>query len=308
MIHLEQLGYETAGARILHGVDLDADEGDIVGIVGPNGAGKTTLLRILAGVLDATSGQVLVGGVVPSRSRQMIGYLPETYNLYPEMTVRQYVDYACRFFIPVRSRRRTLVAEALAHLGLDSTASRLLRHLTAGFRQRAALAAAIVHEPKVLVLDEPGKALDPGQIISLRRLLKYRAGCGTCVVLSTHILPQVRSLAGRVFVMNDGTFAGGMAISDRAFESPGAFLVVVRGDASKLLENVTEIRGVMHAVCDFDGDCTRFEVTPAGEADPREEVSILLSASHAIVELASCGDSLEQFYARTISKNAGDGS
>jgi len=301
MIRLNQVGYETSGVRILHNVSFQADEGEIVGIIGPNGAGKTTLLRILAGVLAPTSGEALVGGLVPSRARRLLGYLPENYSLYPEMTVRQYVDYACRFFVGDRGRRKPLVREALAHLGLEDVAGRTLRHLTAGFRQRTALAAALAHRPKVLFLDEPAKALDPGQIASLGRLLKHRAAHGTSVVLSTHILGQVQSLAGRVFVMNAGTFVAETSISDYAFESSGTFVVVVRGDARELLPKVTGIHGVLHADATLDGDITRFEVTPAGRSDPREEVSTLLAPSFPVIELVTESGSLERLYARAVS-------
>ena len=188
------------------GVDLDVRPGEILGLLGPNGAGKTTLLRRLAGLLPGHAGTVDVDGGDPAvdpGARARIGYLPEDPPLYGDDTARQYVAYMAALSGVPRGRRTAVAAEALERVGADKLADRLIGRLSKGQRQRVALAAAIVHGPGVLLLDEPSEGLDPRQMVALRTLLanlKKKAS----IVFSTHLLAEAQTICDRVVVIDQG--------------------------------------------------------------------------------------------------------
>lgn len=182
-------------------------QGEILGLLGPNGAGKTTTLRMLTGYLTPTRGQVRVAGADlwenPARARRLIGYLPDRPPLYREMTVRAYIAFCAELRGVPRAARPRRVDQVLEELNLTGVAGRLVGNLSRGFGQRVGLAQAIVHQPPVLVLDEPTVGLDPRQIHELRELIR-RLGQERTVVLSSHILPEVQALCHRVLIMDRG--------------------------------------------------------------------------------------------------------
>ena len=190
-------------------VSFSVREGEVVGFLGPNGAGKTTTMRMLTGFLPPSEGRVSVGGfdfdAAPLEARRSIGYLPETPPLYPEMRVRDYVRYVAALKDVPRAEVADKVDKALTACGLDEVASKVIGRLSKGFRQRVGLAQAIVHEPAVLVLDEPTAGLDPQQIKEIRRLIQDLAEeKGRTVILSTHILPEVEIICKRVLLISRG--------------------------------------------------------------------------------------------------------
>ena len=193
----------------VRGLDFEVKPGEVVGFLGPNGAGKTTTMRMLTGFIPATDGEARIAGhdifSDATNARRAIGYLPETPPLYPEMTPTSYVDFVARLKGVPRRSRKEAVERALGRCGLLDVRGREIRQLSKGYRQRVGLAQAIVHEPKVLVLDEPTVGLDPIQIREIRLLIQDLAATGgQTVLLSTHILAEVDAICQRVILLDRG--------------------------------------------------------------------------------------------------------
>jgi ABC-2 type transport system ATP-binding protein len=208
MIEVANLSKRYGDLTAIRDVSFSAADGQILGFLGPNGAGKTTTMRIITGFMPATSGTVRVDGFdvfeQSTEVRRRIGYLPENPPLYNDMSVAAYL----RFVAKLKGLTRGAdIAQAVDHVletcGLTAVRERLLGHLSKGFRQRVGLAQALIHDPPVLVLDEPTIGLDPRQIIEIRGLIKTLGGKRT-IVLSTHILPEVSQVCDKVVIINDG--------------------------------------------------------------------------------------------------------
>ncbi|MEL7035456.1 MAG: ABC transporter ATP-binding protein [Cyanobacteria bacterium J06592_8] len=207
MIEVENLCKIYGSTPALQDVSFSVEAGEILGFLGPNGAGKTTTLRILSGYLPATSGTAKIAGYdVHEESiavRQRIGYLPENPPLYPEMTVESFLYFVARIKRVQSRDRKQNVETALKKCGIWDRRKSLIRKLSKGYRQRVGIAQALVHDPPVIVLDEPTVGLDPRQIIEVRNLIKSLAGEHT-IILSTHILPEVSMTCNRVTIINRG--------------------------------------------------------------------------------------------------------
>jgi len=207
---------EVLGVSKRYGDNLAVDDvsfeiarGEVVGFLGPNGAGKTTTMRVITGFLPASSGRVVVAGhdlvTDSAAARRATGYLPETPPLYPEMRVVDYVSYVAAIKDVPRKERAEKVDHALESCGLADVRRRVIGRLSKGYRQRVGLAQAIVHEPPVLVLDEPTAGLDPVQNREIRQLIQQLADTeGRTVILSTHILPEVEAICRRVILISGG--------------------------------------------------------------------------------------------------------
>lgn len=210
MIEVSGLTKRYGERTAIEGVGFRVETGEIMGFLGPNGAGKTTTMRILAGVMGATSGTARISGFDiaedPEEAKRRIGYLPEIPPVYPDMTVTSYLDYSARLHGVASTRRRAAVDVVLQKLDLTSVRGRLIGHLSKGFQQRVGLAQALVHDPAVLILDEPTVGLDPRQIVEIRHIISELRGKHT-VILSTHILPEVSMTCDRVVVISGGRVA-----------------------------------------------------------------------------------------------------
>ena len=191
-------------------VSFTVNKGEILGFLGPNGAGKTTTMRILTGFMPATSGTARVAGFDVFNDslevRRRIGYLPENPPLYPDMTVEAYLDFVARIKNVPAEKRADRVADALKKTNIVDKRTELIKRLSRGYKQRVGLAQALVHDPEVVILDEPTVGLDPKQIIEVRNLIKGLAGTHT-IILSTHILPEVSMTCDRVVIINKGKIA-----------------------------------------------------------------------------------------------------
>jgi ABC-2 type transport system ATP-binding protein len=194
-------------------VTFSVQPGEVVGFLGPNGAGKTTTMRMLTGFVPPTDGSATIAGhdifEDPLAARRAVGYLPETPPLYPEMSVEDYVGYVAKLKDVPRGARRAAVDRALERCGLADVRRRVIGALSKGYRQRVGLAQAIVHDPAVLILDEPTVGLDPIQIREIRALIaelaaEKQGGRARTVILSTHILPEVEAICRRVLVISRG--------------------------------------------------------------------------------------------------------
>ena len=210
MIEVHDLTKRYGDRDAVKGITFSADRGQVLGFLGPNGAGKTTTMRMLTGFLPPSSGTARIAGFDIFKEshevRRRIGYLPENPPLYPDMTVRAYLTFVARLKGVARARVKSACDDVIERTGLGNVAGRLLAHLSKGYKQRAGLAQALIHDPEVLVLDEPTIGLDPRQIIEIRQLIKTLSGDRT-VILSTHILPEVAQVCDKVVIINDGRIA-----------------------------------------------------------------------------------------------------
>ena len=207
MIEVEHLTKRYGPVTAVQDVSFQVHKGEILGFLGPNGAGKTTTMRVLTGYMPATDGRVVVAGhdvfEQPVQAKRRIGYLPETPPLYPDMTVREYLQFVAKIKGVPAGDRKSRVEQVMARTWVADMAGRACGKLSKGYRQRVGLAQALIHNPDVLILDEPTAGLDPKQIIETRRLIKELAGDHT-IILSTHILPEVSQTCDRVVIINKG--------------------------------------------------------------------------------------------------------
>ena len=245
MVEVDRLTKYFGSFAAIRDVSFTAESGQILGFLGPNGAGKTTTMRILTGYMPAHSGTARVAGFdvfeESREARQRTGYLPENPPLYPEMTPTSYLDFVARINGVPRGRRRDAVGGALEATKTHEVARQPIGTLSRGFKQRVAIAQALVHDPEVLILDEPTIGLDPKQIIEIRNLIKRLAQNRT-VILSTHILPEVMQICDKVVII-----ANGRIVTEDQLDSLTAtedleqvFLRVTTGDALAEPESVPE--------------------------------------------------------------------
>src|SRR5260221_3513551 len=207
MIEVSNLTKRYAGRKEVAGMSFTVARGEIVGLLGPNGAGKSTTMRILSSFMPATSGTVRVAGYDVFHEsvevRRRIGFMPENNPLYPEMRVREYLKFRARLKGLGWRRSRQRVATVMEQCGLTDVSKRIIGQLSKGYRQRVGLADALVHEPELIILDEPTIGLDPHQIRSARQLIKSLANSHT-VLISTHILPEAEMTCNRMLILYEG--------------------------------------------------------------------------------------------------------
>ncbi|MBF0141901.1 MAG: ABC transporter ATP-binding protein [Magnetococcales bacterium] len=250
MIEMTEISRFFGPTRALAGVNLQVKRGEVVGFLGPNGAGKTTAMRILAGILAPTSGGARVAGIDllsdPVEAKAKVGYLPESPPIYADMSVREYLAYLASLRRVPRKRRRDAVDRAMTRCGLDHVADRLLGNLSKGYRQRAGIAQAIVHDPQVVILDEPTVGLDPIQIREIRELIRNLGGEHS-VLLSTHILPEVQMTCHRAVLIHNGTIVSDdtlEGLENRAKSGHELFVRLARPPEVSVLKSLPGIRQV----------------------------------------------------------------
>jgi ABC-2 type transport system ATP-binding protein len=239
-------------------VSFVVNRGEILGFLGPNGAGKTTTMRILTGFLPATSGTAQVAGFDVFNDslevRKRIGYLPENPPLYLDMTVSAYLEFVARIKNVPAEKRKAHVDDAMAKTNITDKRHELIKRLSRGYKQRVGLAQALVHDPEVIILDEPTVGLDPKQIIEVRHLIKGLAGSHT-IILSTHILPEVSMTCDRVVIINRGRIA--------AIDTPANLTTQLKGVQNVLLEVAADQNAVSAAVREIPG-VRKVTAEPAG--------------------------------------------
>ncbi len=248
-IEVEHLSKVYGSTTAIEDVHFSVDAGEIIGFLGPNGAGKTTTMRILAGYLPATTGTAKIAGYDVHREamavRRSMGYLPENPPLYLDMTVQGFLHFVAKIKGVAPGERNEKVRSAIARCQLTDKTNTIIHKLSKGYRQRVGIAQAIVHEPQVIILDEPTVGLDPRQIIEVRNLIKSLAGEHT-IILSTHILPEASMICDRVTIINRGKVVATNTPGDLREQLQGGsgYEVEVAGDASKIVALIQEIPGV----------------------------------------------------------------
>jgi ABC-2 type transport system ATP-binding protein len=208
IVRTEGLVKRYDGTLAVAGLDLTIPEGEIFGLVGPNGAGKTTTLRILATLLDATSGEVEIAGVSvrrnPRAARRVIGFMPDVFGVYDDMKVWEYLDFFARCYGLPADRRRRIIGDLLELVDLAEKRDSYVQNLSRGMQQRLCLAHTLVHDPQVLLLDEPASGLDPRARVELRELLRELRTLGKTILISSHILPELEELCTSVAIIDHG--------------------------------------------------------------------------------------------------------
>lgn len=307
MIEVENLYKIYGSTPAIQDVSFSVKPGEILGFLGPNGAGKTTTLRILSGYLPATSGTAKVAGYdVHEQSmavRQRIGYLPETPPLYPDMTVEGFLYFVSRIKQVRGSDRKGRVESAMVRCGLEDRRNQLIRKLSKGYRQRVGIAQAIVHDPPVIVLDEPTVGLDPRQIIEVRNLIKSLAGDHT-IILSTHILPEVSMTCDRVTIINRGQVVATGALEDLMAEltAGSGYELEIAGEIDmEKLNNLEQIQGVRAVqpleILPAESSRHHLRVLCEPQAEPGPEiVSALVLAGLNLYEMRRTRASLEEVF------------
>ena len=236
MIRAQNLVRCYGSTTAVDDVSFDIGRGEIVGLLGHNGSGKTTIMKMLTGFLEPTAGQITVNGLDIGEQTRLaqscIGYLPENCPIWPDMHVADYLDYqACLHCLDPSSRDQAIV-RALQRTGLEDKATEMIRTLSRGYRQRLGVAQAILHEPKVVILDEPTNGLDPTQIFEMRSLIKNLATQST-ILISTHILPEVQAICERVLILRAGRLELDSKIED--LEQSRRVLVLVNADGKSVV-------------------------------------------------------------------------
>src|SRR3954471_14535757 len=248
MIEVSQLTKDYGTVVAVREISFSVDKGEIVGFLGPNGAGKSTTLRVLAGFLGATSGHVRIAGhdiaAAPLAARRALGYMPESAPLYPELRVSEYLLFRARLKEVPRAKQSAAIGSAMDRAGVAHMAGTVIGHLSKGYRQRVALADALVGDPPLLILDEPTAGLDPNQIREVRALVK-EMGSDRTVLLSTHILSEVEATCERALVIDRGRLvAEGTLAELRARQKSGALSVRVRDPRAAAEAVISGISGL----------------------------------------------------------------
>lgn len=303
MIDVQQVSRYFGDVIAVKDVSFSVEKGEIVGFLGPNAAGKTTTMRILTTYLPATSGTATVAGFdVHENSMQVrrrIGYLPENPPLYQEMRVRDYLDFVAKIKGVAPVDRKKAVVDVMGKAAIDKVENRVIKTLSKGFKQRVGIAQALVHNPDVLILDEPTVGLDPNQIIEVRELIKSLAGNHT-IILSTHILPEVSMTCQRVVIINKGSIVAQDSTESLTKKHAGGRRFTVCTDAP--FEAVREKLKAISAVDSVDlsregHEYTTLVVESSKDHDVRPEIARTIVDNHwPLYEIKSEGVSLEDVF------------
>lgn len=301
MIEVEHLTKTFAGRPAVTDISFSVARGEILGFLGPNGAGKTTTMRILTCYLPATAGTARVAGFdVFEQSmevRRRVGYLPENPPLYDEMTVVSYLDFAARIKGVPGSKVRARIDAVAAQCGLKDVLSRVVGHLSRGFRQRVGLAQALIHDPPVLILDEPTVGLDPAQIVEIRQVIRGLAGDHT-IIFSTHILSEVTATCSSVVIINYGRAVVAGPLSTLAAGDGGGqrLHVQIARDTPEVADALGAFPGIRSVIRDgARPGAYALSVEPTAPA--REEIARrVVERGWGLLEMTPVTPSLEDIY------------
>ncbi|TET24216.1 MAG: ATP-binding cassette domain-containing protein [Candidatus Aminicenantes bacterium] len=303
MIEVEHLTKKFGDLKAVQDLSFKVEKGKIWGLLGPNAAGKTTTMRILTGYLPATDGKATVADYdvfeQPNEVKKITGYLPENVPLYPEMTVSSYLNFVSEIKQIPTSKRKEAVNRTIEISGLGSVRKRLIKNISRGFKQRVGLAQALIHEPQILILDEPTTGLDPAQIIEIRQLIKSLKGERT-IILSTHILAEVTQTCDGVVIINEGKLMASDSLEKLTAsyeEREGIFIRLREGGKEKvsLFESISGVEKVS-----FEDDEFKIEWTKG--KDIRDEITkIIVDKELGLIEMRPLAMNIEDLYLKVIS-------
>ena len=308
MIEVENLTKYYGNLAAVDNITFRVEKGEILGFLGPNGAGKTTTMRILAGFFPPTSGTArVVGYDVVNDSievRRRIGYMPETVPLYKDMRVTEYLDFVAEVKGISRKTRKDKIEKVMEECGAAEVSHRLIGKLSKGFQQRVGLAQALLHDPEVLILDEPTIGLDPKQIIEIRQLIKSLAGERT-IILSTHILPEVSMTCQRVIIINEGKIIAMDTPENlnKQLQKLTQILIQVEGPSKEVASQLGKVKGVVKVTKkeEVSPGVWNYIVESSKDLDVRKElVQTILTHQWGLLELHPMGMSLEDIFVKLV--------
>ncbi|ELS01525.1 ABC-type multidrug transport system, ATPase component [Xenococcus sp. PCC 7305] len=305
-IEVQNLSKVYGSTTAIEDVNFTVETGEIIGFLGPNGAGKTTTMRILAGYLPATTGTAKIAGYdVHQQSmevRRRIGYLPENPPLYPEMTVEGFLNFVAKIKGVAKCDRKKKVTTVIERCQLEDKTKTAIYKLSKGYRQRVGIAQAIVHEPRVIILDEPTVGLDPRQIIEVRNLIKSLAIEHT-IILSTHILPEVSMTCDRIMIINQGKIVITNSPDELQKQLAGnyGYQLELAGNIADLLPKLAAIPGVVASkvITENLNNQNRdlVEVTCNADSEPGKELAALtINQGVSLYEMRRIRPSLEDVF------------
>ena len=307
MIEADGVCKSYGPVQALRNVSFQVGAGEIVGLLGPNGAGKSTLMKVLTGYLQPDDGQAYIDNLdVVSNTlavQERVGYLPESAPLYPEMSVQAHLGMIADLRRVPRSEKLAMLSDAVRATSLEDQLTRPVGHLSKGYRQRVGLAQTILHNPKLLILDEPTAGLDPIQIVEVRHLIRRLAQRST-VLLSTHILSEVEALCDRVIIMLNGEIRADTRLADLA--SVSATIVVLEPDSTDVAADIWEFPGVYAVESRQTADGDEYRIT-GSEADLRRPIYELVRRNDwPVKELRREVRTLETIFNDLVTETAPD--
>jgi len=286
--------------KVLDNISFNIEEGEIVGFLGPNGAGKSTTMKIATCYLPPTSGSLQVCGLevteYPLEVRHQIGYLPEHNPLYLDMYVHEYLEFIGQLHQLKRKTLRENVRRVVDMFGLKKEQNKLIGALSKGYRQRVGLAQALIHDPKVLILDEPTTGLDPNQITEIRNLIKEVSQEKT-VLFSTHIMQEVQALCQRVVIIDNGTIVADKAVDqlkDASVANSSLYTIRVSFENSVTKEQLSNIEGVVEVTEDVEGGFLL--LAPDAQNIRATIFHHAVAQNWTLIELTEQSHSLEQIF------------
>jgi ABC-2 type transport system ATP-binding protein len=294
-IEVKKLLKEYGEQKAVNNISFKIDKGEIVGFLGPNGAGKSTTMKIITGYLQQTGGDAFVCGLnvkdEPLAIKKKIGYLPEANALYYDMYVREYLGFIAE--LHSISNKQQAISNAIETVGLKSEATKKIGQLSKGYKQRVGLAAALIHDPEVLILDEPTSGLDPNQIIEIREVIK-KQGQNKTVLFSSHILQEVEAMCDRVIIINKGKLVADDKLSNLQIGSERQLSVKVEFkenvliDWLKNLQDVSSVVNIQQSI--FNIQCSNAELVK------KQILQLAIEKNLNIISLQSEGQSLEDIF------------
>jgi ABC-2 type transport system ATP-binding protein len=303
VIEVQNLTKRYGPVTAVDGISFRVERGEILGFLGPNGAGKTTTMRILTGYMPATEGKAIVAGFdvfdQPIEAKRRTGYLPETPPLYPDMTVQEYLAFVAKIKGVPPADQKQRVRTVMERTHVADMANRLCSKLSKGYKQRVGLAQALIHNPDVLILDEPTAGLDPKQIIETRQLIKELAGDHT-IILSTHILPEVSQTCQRVVIIAKGKVVAVDTPDNLTARLTGSVSMYVQvdangHDAAGALARVPGVTGVTES--ERHGSSVGYEVASEQGHDIRRDLAqAVVGSGWGLLELRPMRVSLEEIF------------
>ena len=297
MIRVENLTKDYGSRRAISNLNFEAQQGEVVGFLGPNGAGKTTTMRILTCYMPPTDGTATVAGYdVVNESlevRRRVGYVPETVPLYTDMVTVDYLEFMADLRHIPNSKDRAY--ETLKMVGLESRAESYIGSLSKGMRQRVGLAQALIHQPEVLILDEPTIGLDPAQVVEVRNVIKD-IGKQRTVLLSTHVLSEAQQICDRVLIINKGRIVAEDTPENLQARLTGSERValLVRGEMDELPRILSRIKGIQRVEPKPDGS-VEFQFAPGQDVRP-EVARTVIKSGYDLLEMRPIGMSLEEIF------------
>lgn len=277
MINVKNLIKRYVNINAVDDISFNVEENETVGLLGPNGAGKTTTMRILTCFMPATAGKVTVAGfdvfTDSLNVRQQIGYLPENVPLYLDMRVNEYLMFRAKLKNIPRRERRKKIDYCLELTGIRDVQNQIIGTLSKGYRQRVGLADTLIHDPKILILDEPTIGLDPNQIMQIREVIKGLGEKHT-VLLSTHILPEVEMICDRIMIIDKGKIVAMDTPANlmKQIKTGSNVVLEIKGDGEKIKNSLSGIDGVSSVSWKAKGDANEVYVECSGEEDLREDI------------------------------------